>query len=71
MSEGGRRPDEPEDRTLRGAWSVLSYLLTGMLLYGGLGWLLGRWLEIPALFVVGSLVGLALAIYLVYVRYGR
>jgi hypothetical protein len=52
-------------------YTVLSYLLTGMAVYGGGGWLLGRWLDLPMLFPVGMLVGLALSIALVIFRYGR
>ncbi len=52
------------------AWTVLSYLITGPLLYGGLGWLLDRWLGIRFFVAVGIVGGMALGIYLVYVRYG-
>jgi F0F1-type ATP synthase assembly protein I len=53
------------------AWTVLAYLLTGPLFYGGLGWLLDRWLGTDPWFVlVGILGGMALALYVVWVRYG-
>ena len=53
------------------AWTVLAYLITGPLLYGGLGWLLDRWLGTEPVFVlVGILGGMALAVYLVWIRYG-
>jgi F0F1-type ATP synthase assembly protein I len=53
------------------AWSVLAYLITGPLLYGGLGWLADRWLgTTPWLVVVGIVGGMALAVYVVWVRYG-
>jgi hypothetical protein len=42
-----------------------------MLAWGGVGWLLGRWLGVEALFPIGIVLGVALAVYLVYVRYGR
>ena len=51
------------------AWSMTGYLITGMALYGGLGWLLDRWLGHDALFLpIGVLVGIALAITLVFAR---
>jgi F0F1-type ATP synthase assembly protein I len=54
-----------------GAWTVLAYLITGPLLYGGLGWLLDRWLGTEPIFVlVGVVGGMALALYVVWVRYG-
>jgi ATP synthase protein I len=53
------------------AWTVLAYLISGPLLYGGLGWLADRWLGTsPWLGLVGIVGGMALAVYLVWVRYG-
>lgn len=76
MSKEGQRPDpESADADHRAfanaAWSIPSYLLSGMAVYGGLGWLLDRWLGTSALLPIGVVVGLALALYLVYHRYGR
>jgi len=53
------------------AWAVLSSLLAGLLVWGGVGYLLGVWLGVAALFPVGLLVGATAATYGVYVRYGR
>jgi hypothetical protein len=52
-------------------WAVTSYLIGGMALYGGAGWLIGRWTGITALFPTGMLLGLALAIALIIFRYAR
>jgi F0F1-type ATP synthase assembly protein I len=53
------------------AWTVLAHLISGPLLYGGLGWLADRWLgTAPAFVLVGIFGGMALALYLVWVRYG-
>jgi F0F1-type ATP synthase assembly protein I len=53
------------------AWTVLAYLISGPLLYGGLGWLADRWLGTEPVFVlVGVMGGMALALYVVWVRYG-
>ena len=49
---------------------MLSYLITGPLLYGGLGWLLDEWLGTQFLVAVGIVGGMMLSIYVVYVRYG-
>lgn len=54
-----------------GAWDIVAYLLSGMLLWGGAGWLLDRWLGITLFLPIGLLFGTGLALYLVYVRYGR
>jgi hypothetical protein len=40
-------------------------------LYGGIGWLVGRWTRLPVLFPVGMIVGLALAVALIIFRVTR
>jgi F0F1-type ATP synthase assembly protein I len=52
-------------------YRVLSLMLAGPLLYGGIGWLLDVWLHTSWLLLVGVMVGLGLSIYLVISRYGR
>lgn len=51
-------------------WNVVSYLITGPVLFGGIGWGLDRWLGTTWLVVVGILGGMALSLYLVWFRYG-
>ena len=50
---------------------MFSYLIAGMLAYGGIGWLIGRAVHVPLLFPVGMLVGLAISIGFIIYRYGR
>lgn len=50
---------------------VLSYILAGLILYGGLGWLGDHFLQTSWLLPVGLIVGLACSIYLIIKRYGR
>lgn len=52
------------------AWSIVAHLLSGMVLYGGTGWLVDRWLGTSFLVLVGLLAGTGLAMYLVWFRYG-
>jgi F0F1-type ATP synthase assembly protein I len=52
-------------------YQVLSGLVAGPLFYGGVGWLLDRWLQTSWLMPVGIVVGLAAGVYLVIARYGR
>ena len=54
-----------------GAWDIVAYLLSGMLLWGGAGWLLDRWLDVRVFLPIGLLFGTGVALYIVYVRYGR
>ena len=51
--------------------TVFSYLLAGMLAYGGLGWLIAHLTGISLIFPLGMLFGLALTITVVIYRYGR
>lgn len=65
---GGRLP--PPDRS--DGWAAVSYLLGGMIVYGGIGWAIGHWLVHSALiFPLGMVVGLALSIVLIIFRFGR
>lgn len=69
MDDDAHRPADPVGEAA--AWTVLAYMITGPLLYGGLGWLADRWWGTDPLFLlVGLLGGSALAVYLVWVRYG-
>jgi F0F1-type ATP synthase assembly protein I len=52
-------------------WRILSYLIGGMILYGGAGWLVGHWTGIPVLFPIGMLLGLGLAIAMIIFRVTR
>jgi F0F1-type ATP synthase assembly protein I len=45
-------------------------MLSGMLVWGGVGWLLDRWWETRFFTLVGVILGLGVAIYLVVVKYG-
>ena len=53
------------------AWTVIAYLLSGLILWGGVGVLADRWLGTAFLTLVGMLIGGASALYLVYLRFGK
>jgi ATP synthase protein I len=68
--EPGQRPGHsPHSENI--PWSIFSYMLSGMFVYGGLGWLIGHWTHHPLIFPLGMLFGLAVSIGLVIHRYGR
>jgi ATP synthase protein I len=72
MTEDGRQPSEDENRKFANDLSAApATLLGGLVVYGGLGWLLAHWLHISALLPIGLVFGLVFATYLVYARYGR
>ena len=50
--------------------TVLAYLITGPVVYGGLGWLIDRWLGITVFVVIGILGGMAMSLHSVWLRYG-
>lgn len=52
-------------------WNIFGYLLSGMVVYGGLGWLVSRWTQVPLLFPLGMLIGLGLGVLLTILKYGR
>lgn len=70
MSEDKRPPDGAERNLSDAAWSIPSYLLSGMLVYGGIGWLVDRWTgQDPLFLMIGLLGGLAIGFLLIWYRY--
>lgn len=75
-------PDEPSDaekaeelrsfnsREQDSAWRAVAYLLSGPLVYGGIGWGLDHWLGTTWIVGVGIVGGMALSLYLIWFRYG-
>ena len=68
----GKRATAAEGRAqgLDVGWTVSGYLVSGMLAYGLIGWLIGRAVHVPLLLPVGMLVGLAISIGFIIYRYG-
>ncbi|GAA6524616.1 hypothetical protein [Intrasporangium sp. DVR] len=50
--------------------SVIAYLITGPAVFGGLGLLLDRWLGTGFFVLLGLLGGMALSLYVIWLRYG-
>ena len=69
---GSGRPGANDDGLTMGTgWNVFSYLIAGMLAYGGIGWLIGHFTHISLLFPIGMLVGLTISVGWIIYRYGR
>src|SRR5215213_10715484 len=51
-------------------WAVTGTLISGMAVWGGAGWLLDQWLDTRVFFPVGIIRGMAVAIYVVVLRFG-
>jgi F0F1-type ATP synthase assembly protein I len=52
-------------------WAVITTLIGGFVVWGGLGWLMDRWLDTRLCTPIGVILGMALGIYAVVARYGR
>jgi ATP synthase protein I len=66
-----RKPAQPRTGSEGEVWTIISYLLSGMLVWGGGGWVLDRWLGTTFFIPMGLLIGTAASLYLVWLRYGR
>jgi len=51
-------------------WAVLTTLIGGFVVWGGIGWALDRWWGTHFLTPAGLIVGMALGIYAVVARHG-
>jgi F0F1-type ATP synthase assembly protein I len=71
-SRSSRRTAAAEGRAqgLDIGWTVSGYLVSGMLAYGLIGWLIGRAVHVSLLLPVGMLAGLAISIGFIIYRYG-
>lgn len=52
-------------------WTILGYLLSGLLFWGGVGYFADRFFNTTYLTLVGILVGMGGGLYLVWLRFGR
>lgn len=50
-------------------WLAFGYLVSGVLLYGFVGWLLDRWWDTSFMVVIGIMLGAGLAIYQTWARF--
>lgn len=51
-------------------WAVITTLMGGFAVWGGIGWLLDRWLGTSFLVAIGLIIGMGLGIYAVVARFG-
>jgi ATP synthase protein I len=69
---GSGRPGATDDGLTMGTgWNVFSYLISGMLAYGGIGWVIAHFTHISLLFPIGMLVGLGISMGWIIHKYGR
>lgn len=66
------RADAPQKPPLSGVndgWNALSYLISGVVVWGGVGWLLDAWLDTRAFAGLGIVLGAGAGIAMVWLRY--
>jgi ATP synthase protein I len=68
MAPNDDRPDA--DQPTGDPWRAFGYLVSGVLLYGGLGWLADWWLGTSFLVVIGILLGAGLGMWMVFKAFG-
>jgi hypothetical protein len=64
----------PDDQARKGqadAWGAVCLLGAVLVFWGGLGWLVSVWLDNTVFLMLGLLLGMGGALYLVWLRYGR
>jgi ATP synthase protein I len=63
--EQPKKPGKPEKQV--DPWSITGHIISGMVLYGGLGWLVDRWVGTGNVFApIGVIFGLAAGLFLTF-----
>jgi F0F1-type ATP synthase assembly protein I len=71
MSQQSPPPASAEDRPAGDPWHAFGYVVSGVGVYGVLGWLMDRWLGTTFLVAVGILVGAGFGIYMTFARFNK
>jgi hypothetical protein len=73
VTRGVSKMDEAEMRALglSTGWTVFSYMISGLVAYGAIGWGIGKAVHAEWPFPVGMMLGLAISVGFVIYRYGR
>lgn len=63
--------DSPPPPNSNGGYVAISYLIGGMVVWGGIGWLVDRWLGTEGIALgIGAVLGEAAGVYLIARRLG-
>ncbi|MGB8652827.1 MAG: hypothetical protein WCD35_19435 [Mycobacteriales bacterium] len=66
--EHGRHQDRQAQND---AWGAFGLMLSGVIVWGGVGYLVSQWLHNQLFTMLGLLLGMGTALYAVWFRYGR
>lgn len=68
---GDQPPQPPQQSGAGEGWTAVGYLISGIAVWGGVGWLVDRWLHWSGIpIAVGALFGAGLGTYLMLKRFG-
>lgn len=71
MSQQSPPPAAPDDRPTGDPWHAFGYIVSGVGVYGVLGWLADQWLGTTYLVAIGILVGAGFGIYMTFARFNK
>jgi ATP synthase protein I len=69
MSTNDQNPRKPSEENA--FWTIFGYMLSGLLIWGGIGYGLEHWLGSRYYLLGGLLLGMGSAFYLIWLRFGR
>jgi ATP synthase protein I len=72
MAENTEKENTPRKRPVNDDgvfWSIVGYLISGVLIWGGIGYFADRFFNTTVLLPVGLLIGMTAALYLVWLRF--
>jgi ATP synthase protein I len=67
-------PDPSDSSGRKGeqdAWGAFGLIVSGVAVWGTVGWLVSEWLDSRVFLMLGLLLGMGAALYLVWFKYGR
>jgi ATP synthase protein I len=71
MGQQSTPPASSDDEPSGDPWHAFGYVVSGVAVYGVLGWLADRWLGTSFLVAIGILVGAGIGIFMTWARFNR
>ena len=72
MSQQNSASASPDDDSPQGdPWHAFGYVVSGVAVYGFLGWLADRWLGTSFLVAIGILLGAGFGLYMTWARFNK
>jgi ATP synthase protein I len=71
QQHGQEQEQQPGSPREADGWQILSYMLGGMIFYGGIGWVAAHYTGISVLFPIGMILGIGLSVAMIIFRFTR